>query len=316
MSNILIICDNDKNYCKKLDSYIRANLSIPFEIYGITEVERLQSFKEKGKNILLLISQAIFESTNLLGFEHILVLREKERSLEEEEADYGNKEADIRYTDKYQKSERITDNILSMCLDIPGIVVKGKRTDKGKRMKVTGFYTPTRNSDQTKGAIAYTKNLSSKERTLYLNTDPLCIHKIIRNETYEENIIDLMYFAECSEEKFGIYLKRIVKHDDGMSFVPASNSICQSRMITAKEYGRLIEQIDATGDYDNLVIDISEGVCDLFEIINLCDDLFMLLEDDYDAHLRTELFLNELKRDDNFDMNKLHRVSRIGGPEL
>ncbi len=314
--NILIICDSDKNYLKKLDGYIRDNLSISFEIYGITDTDRLSGFIEKGKNILLLISQSLYERSAINGFEHVLVLREKEKCLSEDEPTYGNQNADIRYTDKYQKSEKITDTILSMCLDIPGLVVKGKDTLSEDRMKVTGFYTPVLNNNQTKEAISYAKELSKNKKTIYINTDCLCTNETIRNEAYEETLIDLMYFAECAGDKFGIYLERILKHDNEMDFIPASNSACQSRMITAKEYEKLIGMIGSTGKYENLILDISEGVRDLFGMIHLCDELYMLWDDDYFANMRSNIFLEELKNDDSFDMKKLHRISRSGGSVL
>ena len=308
--NILIICDNDKNYCKKLDSYIRDNLSIPFDIYEITDAERLMGFTEKGKNVLLLISQTLFEKEKLNGFEHVLVLREKEKCLAEEGSEYGAQHRDTRYTDKYQKSEKITDAILGMCLDMPGIVVKGKENEAEKKVKVIGFYTPALNNNQTREAIAYARNLSSEGNTIYINTDPLCTNGVIRNEAWEETLIDLMYFAECAGDKFGIYFERILKHDNGLDFIPASNSACQSRMISAKEYEKLINQIEGRNGYDNILLDISEGVRDLFGMIHLCDEIYMLWDDDYKANMRTNLFLEELKRDDGFDMKRLHRISR------
>lgn len=311
--NILIICDNDENYCKRLDGYIRDNVSIPFEIYGITDVKRLSGFMDKGKNLLLLISEALYEIANISGFPHVLVLKEKEMCLAEEEKAYGSIDSDIRYTDKYQKSEKITDTILDMCLDIPGIVVKGRSTESEKKLKVIGFYTPVLNNNQTLEAMEFARNLSISEKTIYINTDSLCTNELVRNPSYEETLIDLMYFSQCAGDKFGIYLERILKHDNGMDFIPASSSAVQSRMITEKEYEKLISQIEATNQYENLVIDISEGTNGLFEMIHLCDELYMFCAEDYYARMRTELFLEELKADDNFDMKKLHRISRTGG---
>ncbi len=314
--NILIICDKDKNYCKKLDGFIRDNLSIPFEIFEITEAERLKGFLNEEKNILVLISESLFSSEIIKGFKHVLVLKEREAVLEEKEAPYGLKEVDIRYMDKYQKSENITDGILSMCLDIPGIVVRSKRTDDERKQKIIGFYTPVPGSDQTKEAISFARQMAESEKVLYINTDGFCTDELIRNDSYQETLLELMYFAECSEDKFGIYLERIVKHDKELDFIPASASACQSRLITWKEYENLFSQIENTGKYTAIVIDIAEGVRELFEILHMCDDLYMLSRDDYDARMRIEMFLGELRSDDDFDMKKLHRISRIGGENL
>ncbi|WP_026526274.1 hypothetical protein [Butyrivibrio sp. VCD2006] len=314
--NILIICDKDKNYCKKLDSFIRDNLSIPFDIFEITDAERLSAFIDESKNILLLISQSIFDSVNLCGFKHILVLRENDKVLAENETHYGYKDADIRYTDKYQRSENITDSILSMCLDIPGIILRDKKCETQRKMKVIGFYTPVLNSDQTREAIGFARRNTEKEKTLYINTDSFCTHDLLRKDEYEETLLDLMYFAECADDKFGIYLERIVKHDKELDFIPAASNGCQSRLITAKEYGNLLKQIEDTGKYACLVVDIAEGVRELFEMLHMCDEIYMLSNDDYNAHMRIELFINELQRDEDFEMKNLHQINRIGGEVL
>ena len=311
--NILIICDKDKNYCKKLDSFIRDNLSIPFEIFEITEAERLKGFLDEGKNILVLISESLFSRDIIEGFKHVLVLKESGTVLEEKKTPYGSAGADVRYIDKYQKSENITDGILSMCLDIPGIVVRGKKTGDGKKLKIIGFYTPVLSSDQTKEAISFVRHLALSEKVLYINTDGFCTNELLRSDAYQETLLELMYFAECSEDKFGIYLERIVKHDNEFDFIPASANACQSRLITFKEYENLFMQIENTGKYSAVVIDIAESVRELFELIHMCDDLYMLTRDDLDARMRTELFLNELRSDEDFDMKKLHKVGRIGG---
>ena len=62
-----------------------------------------------------------------------------------------------------------------------------------------------------------------------------------------------------------------------------------------------------------MVIDIAEGVRELFDLLYICDEVYMLTKNDYNAHMRVEMFINELQRDDKFDMKKLRRISRTGG---
>ena len=311
--NVLIICDKDKNYCKRLDSFIRDNLSIPFDIFEITDEKRLSGFINENKNTLLLISETLFKSENVNGFKHILVLKESSKALAETDTPYGLSDADVRYMDKYQKSENITDNILSMCLEIPEIIVREHREESRKNTKIIGFYTPVSGCGQTREAISFTRGISENESALFISTDCFCTNDLIRNENYQENILDLLYFAECAEDKFSIYLERIVRHDKELDFIPASSNACQSRLITSKEYENLFKKIESTGRYSCLVIDITEGVRELFELLRICDEVYMLSKDDYDAQMRSELFMNELQRDEMFDMKNLHKISRIGG---
>ena len=314
--NILIICDKDKNYCKRLDSFIRDNLSIPFDIFEITDEKRLSGFEENNKNILLLISESLFKSENIRGFKHILVLKENGRALAEDENAYGLGDAHIRYMDKYQKSENITDSILSMCLDIPDIIVKDKKGENQRKLRIIGFYSPVLGLDQTKEAMSFARGAAENEKILFINTDSFCTNELLRKDEYQETLLDLLYFAECDDDRFGIYLERIVRHDKELDFVPASSSGCQSRLITGKEYENLFLKIENTGKYSCLVIDIAEGVRELFEILHMCDEVYMLSGDDYDAHMRMELFVNELQNDEEFDMKKLHKINRIGGESL
>ncbi|WP_029323652.1 hypothetical protein [Butyrivibrio sp. AE3004] len=311
--NVMIICDKDKNYCNKLDSFIRDNLGIPFNIYEITDANRLYDFLDDAENALLLISEAIFEKNVPHGFKHILVLREKEISISEEKITYGNDDLNIRYTDKYQKSENITDSILSMCLDIPGITIKGKSKEPNKKIKVIGFYTPERDVDQTVEAIRFARKLSDREKTLFINTDSFCTNELLRNSSYDETIVDLIYFSECAADKFGIYLERVVKHDKNLEFVPSSLSPFQCRMIKSKEYKQFIKCVEDTEKYLNIVLDISEGINELFEILHICDELYVLQDNRGNDHQRIGLLINELQKDEEFDMKKLHRIEKAGG---
>ena len=301
--NKLVICDRDEKYCKKMDSFLREFLSIPFEISEFTDPGLLAEFEHR-KDALLIISEKLFSWEIIEGFKNILILEEKFMGLREDECAFGADEGlNIKRTLKYQSGEKIAESILSMCLEMPGIISPGLRCSTKHNMKLIGFYTPVRSIIQTGAALDFTEEMAREHRSLYLNNDSYCSLQQLRADEYAENISDLMYYSKCEPEKFSIYLEKAARKYNKFDFVPVSDG--QIRDATAEDYLRLIRAIEETGKYEILVLDIVEGMGLLPELLKACDTVVSLSCQGKNPMERMNIFTAELEHTEEFDMGRL-----------
>ena len=272
--NSLVICDQDEKYCKKLDSFLRNYLSVPFEISEYTNTKYLKSFEDK-RNTLLIISEKLFDIDVIEGFKNVLVLEEMPVGVSENENFFGiGDDVNVRYTGKYQSGEKISESILSMFLDMPGVIVTNPRTKADTKMKLIGFYTPVKGILQTKIALDFAKQLASYERCIFITNDPFCCEQELRNGEYEENISDLMYYCECEPDKFSIYLEKIARKLGRLDYLPSCDG--QIRDASAGDYLRLLGRIRESGKYEVLILDIAEQMRSFTDILKALDILFVL----------------------------------------
>ncbi|WP_026495416.1 hypothetical protein [Butyrivibrio sp. WCD3002] len=292
MKNTLVICDPDSRYCKKMDSFLREALSIPFEIVSFTENTKLKEFAHK-KNALLVISEKLFNNNVIEGFKNILILDERQGVLSESEAAFGDESnLNIRHTGKYQSSERVADSILSMCLEMPELLPGRLSLTATTQIKLIAFYTPVRGIDQSRAAFDLAVSLSEHGNVLYICNDSLSSISEIRTEEPCENICDLMYYAECDEERFSIYLERIRKKYKKLCYLPSDHS--SVRDLCANEYHKLISLLQKAGGFDYIILDFAESFSGLTDVLKICDKIVILSAKDAAAKERIKNFNKEL----------------------
>ena len=301
--NILVICDPDERYLKRLDGFLRDSLSIAFDIVGFTKAASLKDFKQK-EEALLIISQSLFKVNAVKGFKNILILDERPSQFAEDDVDFGmDEEAIVRHTIKFQSSEKIAESILAMCLEMPNLSASGIRKSLKNRMKIIGFYTPDRRIVQTGCALKLSEELGHREKLLFLCNDPYCIDKTLRGGEFDENLSDLMYYAQCEDERFAIYLEKIKKRKGSFEYLPLPGG--QIRDCEGEDYIKLLRKIEESADIQILIADFSEPVKNLPEVLKMCDLLITLSDKGEGCEERIRLFKTDMEKVDGFDMSRL-----------
>ncbi len=301
--NLLIICDPDETFCKKLDSFLRQEIRIPFEIKGFTGVEGLKNLENKS-DALLIISEKLFLDKLAAEFKNILILDEEPAMVAENEPDFRvNNDVIIHHTPKYQSGDCLLRSILSMCLNIPGLNKTGVRTYTQNKMRVIGFYTPDKTCRQTAESLRFAKTLAEKERVLYINNDALCEQEEIRGSENEENICDLVYFLGCDKEKFDIYLEKVTKRLGSLFYIPSAAGAV--RDLDAEDYISLLRSIESSKSFESVVIDYSESFKGLIDALKECDTLIILYDRSEESQNRLKLFEDELNSIEGFDVLRI-----------
>ncbi|WP_029231473.1 hypothetical protein [Butyrivibrio sp. VCB2006] len=268
----LAICDEDEIYCRRLDEYLRGNLGLGFEIFSFTSFEIMEKFLEKTKVSLLMIAESALEGIDDLrlsgNIKNVLVLDEGlggSNRVSEDGAFLVNK----RYINKYQPASLIVNDIVGFCTeeseDFTGL---GLQSSSGKG-RVIGLYSPLSKCGQTTLAVNIAERLAREGKVVFLSFESFSTLPQMLDISSNEDINDLMYYAELERDKFGLYLEKIKKTRNGVDYIMPAKTAMQIKEIGLSKVSNLYKLLAAECGYDYIVVDLTQYPDDFFEIAAL-----------------------------------------------
>ncbi|MCR5102508.1 MAG: hypothetical protein K6B41_14265 [Butyrivibrio sp.] len=299
--NILVICDSQEDYCVMLDGYIRDHVKIPFEIYSFTDTYNLKSFELKTETSVLIISESLFKPEISDSFKNIILLSENQSSKKH----FQN----VKIVNKFQSTELILKEIFDICIDSDMILYD---MEKEKNLKIIGFFTPINRVLQTTSALTLGEILARKHKTLYINFEYASGFEYIMDDCFEENLSDLMYYFECYEDKFTIYLDRIKKCVNNLDFVPPVSLGEQIRTTTISQWIKFFKKINEKTEYEYLILDITENVDEVMKMLDVCDRIYMISGHDRIANSKLVQFEKCISRPELESLKE--KIKRIDFP--
>ncbi len=274
-SMIMAVFDFDRKYCIRLSEYLRNNVKLSFSIQAFTQTDELINFFDQQKISLLVISESgakeLSKMKSRILVENIIVLLESEEILEEGILGEGG---EIRCISKYLPAKRIVDEVLDICRDraddFKGLGIKAKDSP----CRVIGFFTPLSKSGQTSLAIKMGEELSEKGKTILLSFESFSyITGMFQNEV-EEDITDLIYYADCERDKFCIYLEKIRQSRNNLDYIAPPQTAMQIKEIGAGTLRELLTLLSRDAGYEYILLDLKEYPSDFFEILGMCDVVY------------------------------------------
>ena len=97
---LLAICDTERDYCRRLDEYLRGHLNLSFEICSFTDTEIFKEFVKEKIPALSVLSQSVYlvlsERGSIRNVDNILVLDEAVSFVNEDREQEEEKNAALR----------------------------------------------------------------------------------------------------------------------------------------------------------------------------------------------------------------------------
>ena len=261
------ICDEDSLYAGKLYEYIHERESDTYEVILFTKPEALEDFmKEERLGILLIsaVSRALVKGS--MNAENILILTQMLVP--------GSHRADEIY--KYQSGDRIIKAVMEYLSSNATSAVK---RSCGKPLNVYGVYSPVKRSFQTTFSIALGQILSKKEKTLYINFECFSGFDYLMSRSPSADLMDLVYFKEVGGESFAYRLESMVEKVGNLDYIPPVRSFRSFEEITGEEWVGFIKGFGDFTDYENIILDLSESVNGLFDILRLCKTVYTVTDE-------------------------------------
>ena len=170
---LLAICDTERDYCRRLDEYLRDHLNLSFEICSFTDTEIFKEFVKENIPALSVLSQSVYlalsERGSIENVDNILVLDEAVSFVNEDREQ--EEEKNVCHISKYLPAGRIIDGILDFCVKIPGNIGNLNAERVAEKVKLLGLFSPLSRCGQTAFAVKMCEELSKHGKTMLLNFD-------------------------------------------------------------------------------------------------------------------------------------------------
>lgn len=267
---ILAIYDGEERYAHGLMEYLCDKEDFPFQVHVYTDQSCFLKALDQLEIECLLVSENVYSNTidNLL-IPHIIILSESENNLC----------SSYHHINKYQSCEAIYKEILSYYADKAEVMGRVFRSSSN-RMKIIGVYSPLGRCLQTTFAFTLGEILSKKSKTLYLNFERYSGFSTLFRRSYEQDMSDLMYYFECAREKLSYRLSTLVETVNGLDYIPPVEMWDNLNGIKGKQWVELFAEIEKHSDYEYLILDLSDHIWDLWEILKYCSVVLTIHKSD------------------------------------
>ena len=122
--------------------------------------------------------------------------------------------------------------------------------------------------------------LAQRHPTLYLNFEHYAGSTELVPDMQALDMADLLYFLNAQKDKFRLRLQTILKHKGSLAYIPPMKSGQNLLTITAAEWMEFLQKIEELEEYEYVILDLSESMQGLFEILRLCTKVYTLTRED------------------------------------
>ena len=265
---VMALCDTEEEYAQLMTEFMKKRKNLPWELHTYTNVDTLLGMEEQGIDMLVVAESAYCQRLQGLVPKCLIVLGESGVMRWE----------DIVYVDKYQEAEEVFRQLMGAYMEIADVQLPFLRTNR--KTVFIGNYSPVRRCMQTSFAITMSLMLAEKHATLYLNFEHYAGISELLPDMQTLDMADLLYFLNAQKDKFRLRLQSILKHKGALAYVPPMKSGQNLITVTAQEWLGLLEKIEELEEYEYVVLDLSESMQGLFEILRMCRQVYTLTLDD------------------------------------
>ena len=298
----LILCDTEEEYAQLMTEYLKKQKDLPWEMRTYTDVQELLKTEEEGIAILVVAESAYCEELLNLAPARIVVLNESGLMRWE----------NLYYVDKYQQADEVLKFLLEAYLEIADTSLP--RLQKNCGTVFIGNYSPVRRGMQTSLALTLSQLLAREHSTLYLNFEHYAGIPELMPDVQTYDLADLLYFLGSEKEKFRLRLQSMLKHIGNLDYVPPMKSGHNLLTVTEAEWLGLFQKIAELGEYEYVILDLSESMQGLFQILRLCKKVYTVTREDRIARsklLQYEQLLSLCEFNDVLDKTKQLSLTHI-----
>jgi hypothetical protein len=122
--------------------------------------------------------------------------------------------------------------------------------------------------------------LAGRFKSLYLNFEHYAGITELLPDIQARDLSDLLYFLTAETEKFSLWMQTMLKKKGQLDYIPPMRAGQNLLCITAGEWRDLIQKIAGLGEYEYIIMDLSENMQGLFDILRMCYKVFTLTKED------------------------------------
>lgn len=301
-SRNLVVCDTEEEYAKALAMFFMRKKELMLQVHVCSSVGHAEALgKELRADILLAAAECAGEVQEKVRAEKVFVLSTGRKSAEK---------AEYPALYKYQSGEKMLSCIIQECAELFDAEDMSQGMSGNKKQKIIGVFSPVHRIGKTEYALKLGEKLAETENVLYLNLEVFAgIGGHFKQEG--QTLADVLYYARQEKGNLGLMLTTLVCHRGNLDYVlpvPISEDL---KEVHGSEWALLVNKILEQSIYETIVLDIGDGIPELYQLLKSCAEVHMpVLEDDYSKakFLQFEREMNVLGQED-----VLKRIVRKGG---
>ena len=283
---ILAIFDGEESYAYRLMEFISEKRNLPFRVYVFTDKKKFYSCAKTEDIECLLVSESVYgQEVEVLKIPHIIILSENGENL--------NKA--LHHINKYQSCENILHEVMEYYTEKSEAVPTALRTGI-RKMQITGIYTPIGRCLPTTFSLTLGQMLARRFKTLYLNFEVYSGFSRLLSRTFDSDISDLMYYFACAREKLACRMESMVETVNGLDFIPPAEIYQNLAGIRGSQWMDLFQEIEKSSEYEYLILDLTDSIMDLWEVLKGCDHIYTISRDDGMAMAKIEQYEKVLEQ--------------------
>lgn len=274
--NTIAVCDSEAGYAGTLAEYLNNRKKLPFRAEAFTDPEKFCQYAGKNHPEFLLIAEENLSSqVQALQIPHMIVLS-SDRELEHT----GQK-----YIYKYQSAESLIREVMAYCQES---VFTAASYGYEKKIQLIGIYSPLGRCGKTLFSLTAGQIWGESRNVLYLNMEDYSGWQIFSEGDNSQNLSNLFY--SLRQGRAVPPLTDLVRSWGNLDYIPAVSSFEDLRNISCREWAALFSHLEKESSYHLLMLDIGNGVDQLFSILDLCTQIYMPVLDDWISRQKIEQF--------------------------
>ncbi len=272
VKDVLVLCDEEEEYAYLMTDFLRMHKDLPWEIRTYTTVNTLLQEEGKTNIAMLLVAESVYtEELKALQPGKVVILNES-----------GIMRWDsLQNINKYQRADRVMKELLEIYVEIASVQLPRLAVDNNT--KFIGIYSPVRRCLQTTFALTMGQMLAADKSTLYLNFEHYAGIMELLPDVQTRDMADLLYFLNAENDKFRLRMQTMVQQKGKLDYIPPMKSGQNLLTVTVNEWLQLLQKITELNEYEYVILDLSESMQGLFDILRICTKVFTLTQEDHIA---------------------------------
>lgn len=274
--NTIAICDSEAGYAGTLTEYLNSRKKLPFHAEAFTDPAKFCQYAGKNQPAFLLIAEEnLNQQIQALQIPHMMVLS----------SDRGSEEPGKKCIYKYQSAESLIREVMAYCQEavFPEYIYGYKR-----KLRLAGVYSPLGRCGKTLFALTACQIWGESRNVLYLNMEDYSGWPGPEEEDAFQNLSDLFYCLR--QGKAFPRLENLVRTCGNLDYIPPVSSFEDLRSVSCREWSSLFDHLEKESAYHLLVLDMGNSMDQLFSILDLCDQIYMPVLEDWVSRQKLEQF--------------------------
>lgn len=265
----IAVCDLDPNYALNLSGALDRALYGHFNISTFTSSSALCEYLAAHDVDTAIISESAYDSDLLQALPVTLILLRENPDFVEERAILIN---------RFQSREDLMESVLKVLPE--NVHNSSEMRLRTSKWKVIGIYSPIRRCLQTTFSLTLGQMLGADHKTLYMNFENYSGLSGWFNMEFKNNVTDLLYYFDCEREKLTLRIPLLIHRIGNLDILPPADSCYETYDRNGQRWVELMKEIENATDYEYLILDLTDSMNGVLEVLEYCDRVYTLVRDD------------------------------------